>query len=127
MITLLTVALAFGVQSAIDWTWFFTGVATAVLICAGWLAGRGPLSTPVGRAPVRRPIMRRRSRWLYPRPGRSRATVRWCTASRGISRLLWGSKAEEVVRDCPCPVLVVKAPPPKVPAADPGATATASV
>lgn len=29
---------------------------------------------------------------------------------RGISRLLWGSKAEEVVRECPCPVLVVKAP-----------------
>ena len=36
---------------------------------------------------------------------------------RGISRLLWGSKAEEVVRECPCPVLVVKAPPPKVTAA----------
>jgi nucleotide-binding universal stress UspA family protein len=30
----------------------------------------------------------------------------------GLSRLLWGSKAEEVVRDCPCPVLVVKAPAP---------------
>ena len=45
---------------------------------------------------------------------------------RGISRLLWGSKAEEVVRECPCPVLVVKAPPPKLPAADAGATATAS-
>ena len=30
---------------------------------------------------------------------------------RGISRLLWGSKAEEVVRECPCPVLVVKALP----------------
>ena len=45
---------------------------------------------------------------------------------RGISRLLWGSKAEEVVRECPCPVLVVKAPSPKLPAADPGATATAS-
>lgn len=44
---------------------------------------------------------------------------------RGISRLLWGSKAEEVVRECPCPVLVVKAPSPKLPAADPGATATA--
>ena len=29
---------------------------------------------------------------------------------RGLSRLLWGSKAEEVVRGCPCPVLVVKAP-----------------
>jgi nucleotide-binding universal stress UspA family protein len=45
---------------------------------------------------------------------------------RGIRRLLWGSKAEEVVRECPCPVLVVKAPPPRLSAADPGATAAAS-
>ena len=47
---------------------------------------------------------------------------------RGIRRLLWGSKAEEVVRDCPCPVLVVKAPSPKepAPARDAGAEATAS-
>ena len=44
---------------------------------------------------------------------------------RGIRRLLWGSKAEEVVRDCPCPVLVVKAPSPKLAAADPEVTATA--
>ena len=44
---------------------------------------------------------------------------------RGISRLLWGSKAEEVVRECPCPVLVVKAPTPALPADDPGAAATA--
>jgi nucleotide-binding universal stress UspA family protein len=45
---------------------------------------------------------------------------------RGISRLLWGSKAEEVVRDCPCPVLVVKAPPPKLPAEGPEAAAAAT-
>jgi nucleotide-binding universal stress UspA family protein len=45
---------------------------------------------------------------------------------RGISRFLWGSKAEEVVRECPCPVLVVKAPPPKLPAVGPEAAATAS-
>jgi nucleotide-binding universal stress UspA family protein len=44
---------------------------------------------------------------------------------RGISRLLWGSRAEEVVRECPCPVLVVKAPSRKEPAPDPGVTATA--
>src|SRR5271167_4701063 len=43
---------------------------------------------------------------------------------RGISRLLWGSTAEEIVRDCPCPVLVVKAPAPKLPAGGPGAAAT---
>ena len=34
---------------------------------------------------------------------------------RGVSRVLWGNKAEEVVRECPCPVLVVKAPPPNLP------------
>jgi len=45
---------------------------------------------------------------------------------RGIGRLLWGSKAEEIVRDCPCPVLVVKAPSPMLAAVGPGATATAS-
>jgi nucleotide-binding universal stress UspA family protein len=45
---------------------------------------------------------------------------------RGIRRLLWGSKAEEVVRECPCPVLVVKAPALKEPARDSGAEATAS-
>jgi len=44
----------------------------------------------------------------------------------GFSRLLWGSRAEEIVRECPSPVLVVKALPPKLPTADPGATATAS-
>jgi nucleotide-binding universal stress UspA family protein len=38
---------------------------------------------------------------------------------RGLRRLLWGSTAEEVVRDCPCPVLVVKAPAPKEPAREP--------
>ena len=43
---------------------------------------------------------------------------------RGIRRLLWGSKAEEVVRDCPCPVLVVKAPSGKLPAEGPEASAT---
>ena len=45
---------------------------------------------------------------------------------RGIRRLLWGSKAQEVVRDCPCPVLVVKASSPNEPAPATGAEATAS-
>ena len=44
----------------------------------------------------------------------------------GLSRLLWGSKAEEVVRESPCPVLVVKASPPKLPARDSAAEAAAS-
>ena len=44
----------------------------------------------------------------------------------GISRFLWGSKAEEVVRECPCPVLVVKVPSRQEPAPDPAVEAVAS-
>jgi cytochrome c-type biogenesis protein CcmH/NrfG len=49
LLTLLAVVIAFGAQSAIDWTWFVPGVAIPALVCAGWLAGRGPLRAPVGR------------------------------------------------------------------------------
>jgi hypothetical protein len=59
LITLAIVVVGFGVQSAVDWTWFFTGVAIPSLVCAGWLAGRGPLRDPVRRAGRRRPIMQR--------------------------------------------------------------------
>ncbi len=38
-IAILLVAVAFGVQSAIDWTWFIPGVALFGLIAAGWVAG----------------------------------------------------------------------------------------
>ena len=40
-------ALAYGLQSAIDWTWFIPGPTVAALAAAGFVAGRGPL-TPVG-------------------------------------------------------------------------------
>jgi hypothetical protein len=56
---LLVVVLVFGLQSAIDWTWFFPGVAVPTLLCAGWLAGRGPLASPVGRARRRASILAR--------------------------------------------------------------------
>jgi O-Antigen ligase len=49
LVTLLAVAVIFGVSSLIDWTWFVPGVAVPALVCAGWLAGRGPLDRPVGR------------------------------------------------------------------------------
>lgn len=59
LVTLALVVLAFGLQSAIDWTWFFPGVTVPTLLCAGWLAGRGPLARPVGRAARRAPILNR--------------------------------------------------------------------
>jgi hypothetical protein len=54
LVTLLAVVVTFGVSSLIDWTWFIPGVAVPALVCAGWLAGRGPLGNPVGRGDRRR-------------------------------------------------------------------------
>jgi hypothetical protein len=49
LVTVAVVVVMFGLQSAIDWTWYFPGVAIPTLVCAGWLAGRGPLNEPAGR------------------------------------------------------------------------------
>ncbi len=50
LVALLATVLAFGISSLVDWTWFIPGVTVPALLCAGWLAGRGPLGSPVGRA-----------------------------------------------------------------------------
>ncbi len=51
LITLLTIVVTFGVQSSIDWTWVFPGVAVIALLAAAWVAGRGPFTeTPPARA-----------------------------------------------------------------------------
>jgi hypothetical protein len=48
LLTMLSVVVVFGVHSTIDWTWFIPGTALPALLCAGWLAGRGPLDAAVG-------------------------------------------------------------------------------
>jgi len=50
LLTLVAIALTFGVHSLIDWTWFVPANAVVALLAAGWVAGRGPLSA----APPRR-------------------------------------------------------------------------
>jgi len=54
LVTLLATVVIFGISSLIDWTWFVPGVAVPALVCAGWLAGRGPIDAPIGRAKDRR-------------------------------------------------------------------------
>ena len=49
--TMLTVVVVFGVHSLVDWTWFVPGNAVVALLCAGWLAGRGP-SAAAGSGPA---------------------------------------------------------------------------
>ena len=43
LVTLIAVAIVFGVSSAVDWTWFVPANAALGLIAAGWVAGRPPL------------------------------------------------------------------------------------
>jgi hypothetical protein len=43
LLSMLCIVVCFGVHSLVDWTWYVPGVACVALICAGWLAGRGPL------------------------------------------------------------------------------------
>ncbi len=42
-LSMLCLVVVFGAHSLIDWTWYVPGDACAALLCAGWLAGRGPL------------------------------------------------------------------------------------
>jgi hypothetical protein len=43
MLSMLCLVVVFGAHSLIDWTWYVPGDACVALLCAGWLAGRGPL------------------------------------------------------------------------------------
>jgi hypothetical protein len=43
LLSMLSIVVAFGVHSFADWTWYVPGDACVALLCAGWLAGRGPL------------------------------------------------------------------------------------
>jgi hypothetical protein len=58
MATLLTICVVFGVHSFIDWTWFVPGNAILALLCAGWLAGRGPTDEPILRRTTPRMAVR---------------------------------------------------------------------
>ena len=47
---LFALVVVFGVHSTLDWTWFVPAVAMTTLFCAGWVAGRGPLTAAGGQA-----------------------------------------------------------------------------
>ena len=51
-VALTLAVVAFGLQSAIDWTWFVPGPAAMALAAAGYVAGRGPRDAPAAPAPV---------------------------------------------------------------------------
>ncbi len=72
--TMAVIVVIFGAHSAIDWTWFVPGNVVPALLCAGWVAGRGPLRSWLpGAAAVEAPVAeepsflaRRMPRWSPP-------------------------------------------------------------
>ncbi len=61
MLSLLCIVVVFGAHSLIDWTWYVPGDACVALLCAGWLAGRGPLAAESADASATRD-------WAVPGP-----------------------------------------------------------
>ncbi len=62
VVALALMAIVFGLQSAVDWTWFVPGPAAMALVAAGFVAGRGPAAALTGppsaidlRAPLDNP------------------------------------------------------------------------
>jgi hypothetical protein len=45
LITLAVFVVGFGIQSTLDWTWYFAGISVPALLAAGWLAGRGQVGS----------------------------------------------------------------------------------
>jgi hypothetical protein len=52
MLSMLCIVVVFGIHSLADWTWYVPGNACVALLCAGWLAGRGPLAAVHGDTAV---------------------------------------------------------------------------
>ncbi|HEY8584717.1 MAG TPA: O-antigen ligase family protein [Capillimicrobium sp.] len=60
LLTMATIVTVFAAHSFVDWTWYVPGCMVVALLCAGWVAGRGPIADPLGTvaaapAPLRRP------------------------------------------------------------------------
>ena len=51
LVALSLVAVVFGLQSVIDWTWFIPGPMAMALVAAGFVAGRGPAHALAGVEP----------------------------------------------------------------------------
>jgi hypothetical protein len=55
LLSMLCIVVVFGIHSLIDWTWYIPGDACVALLCAGWLAGRGPLQPAAAPAEAESP------------------------------------------------------------------------
>jgi hypothetical protein len=85
IVALSLVAVAFGLQSAIDWTWFVPGPAAMALVAAGFVAGRGPVTAVAADGRTVDLPATQGSGWRLPRPSRERIAA---AAGVGLTALI---------------------------------------
>jgi hypothetical protein len=85
IVALSLVAVAFGLQSAIDWTWFVPGPAAMALVAAGFVAGRGPVTAVAADGGTVDLPAAQGSGWRLPRPSRERIAA---AAGVGLTALI---------------------------------------
>jgi hypothetical protein len=84
--------VAYGVQSAVDWTWFVPGLTVIALVCAGFVVGIGPLPARGPTPPPRRggaatpehEAQARRTGAATPRPRTAAAAVTLLVAGLAV-------------------------------------------
>jgi O-Antigen ligase len=62
LLTLVACVVTYAVHSLIDWTWFVPGVTLIAILCAGWVAGRGPYTAALAPGRARLDVLRRYER-----------------------------------------------------------------
>jgi hypothetical protein len=85
IVALSLVAVVFGLQSVLDWTWFVPGPAAMALVAAGFVAGRGPVTAVAGDGGTVDLPAAQGSRWRLPRPSTGRILA---AAGVGLAALI---------------------------------------
>jgi tetratricopeptide (TPR) repeat protein len=96
LVALPLVAIAFGLQSIVDWTWFVPGPMAMALVAAGFVAGRGPqpalAASPAGPAgPAAGPA----ARFRRPDTGRIVAAAGVVLAGLVLAWAIWQPEASD--------------------------------
>jgi hypothetical protein len=97
IVALALVAIVFGLQSALDWTWFVPGPAAMALVAAGFVAGRGPVTAVATDGGTVDLPAAQGSRWHLPRPssGRIVAAVGVAVTALILAWAIWQPEASD--------------------------------
>jgi O-Antigen ligase len=103
LVALPLVAIAFGLQSIVDWTWFIPGPMAMALVAAGFVAGRGPQAAlaggPSGQATettLAGPPTGFAARFKRPDTGRIVAAVAVVLAGLVLAWAIWQPQASDL-------------------------------